>query len=432
MTYDIYTPSSPEMPRLGKGTECINLLLSQVSKDMREPLVPMIFPVLGAHICAAEFQYPDRKWRETCGMMANLVSESGGNKDQLTSLVEALTRSFRLHDAQSMKQISDWANQMKTRSANKEKPARPVAPLWFPPNDITRPAFIQNALDLEKTDAHTLYINMSEVEMANRLCGGHREATQMFRNIYDRQRVGALRATADGVTGYPLLRANLTISATPKEVRKFFRHELSNGTFGRVVFSFKPLLSRDGRIPRQGEYSDTFLSELDTYLQRLQECRGRYVISPLNKLVDRLAEDMCSLADQADDNDLWNLGKRAVLSAWKAGCILWVANNQTWTRAIAELVEWLVYHDMWSKLQIFGDLLTDETDPMLEASRRGPKNMLTLLPQNFNASEVENLRVKLGKSQAGTSGQLRKWVHRKFVTYNPATGIYTKTLNNVV
>ena len=49
MKYDISKPTAPAMPTLGKGTECIKILLSQVSKDMYEPIVPMIFPVLGAH-----------------------------------------------------------------------------------------------------------------------------------------------------------------------------------------------------------------------------------------------------------------------------------------------------------------------------------------------------------------------------------------------
>ena len=61
MRYDISKPTAPMMPNLGKGTECIKLLLSQASKDMHEPLVPMFFPILGAHMSGAEFQYPDNK-----------------------------------------------------------------------------------------------------------------------------------------------------------------------------------------------------------------------------------------------------------------------------------------------------------------------------------------------------------------------------------
>ena len=43
MIYDISKATAPAMPYLGKGTECIKLLLSQTSKDMREPLVPIFF-----------------------------------------------------------------------------------------------------------------------------------------------------------------------------------------------------------------------------------------------------------------------------------------------------------------------------------------------------------------------------------------------------
>ena len=83
MRYDISRNKAPEMPNLGKGTECIKILLSQASKDMYEPLVPMLFPVLGARVCGAEFMYPDLIWKELCGQMAHLVADSGGNKGQL-------------------------------------------------------------------------------------------------------------------------------------------------------------------------------------------------------------------------------------------------------------------------------------------------------------------------------------------------------------
>ena len=69
MRYDISKPTAPKMPNLGKGTECIKILLSQASKGIQEPLVPMLFPVLGAHINGTEFQYSDNSWKEPTGMM---------------------------------------------------------------------------------------------------------------------------------------------------------------------------------------------------------------------------------------------------------------------------------------------------------------------------------------------------------------------------
>ena len=119
MRYDISKASVPTLPTLGKGTECIKILLSQVSKDMYEPLIPMFFPVLGAHISGTEFQYPDLTWKETSGMMANLVAESGGNKGQLSTLVEAICRDFRLHDEEELKKLVEWQRQIKTKGANK-------------------------------------------------------------------------------------------------------------------------------------------------------------------------------------------------------------------------------------------------------------------------------------------------------------------------
>ena len=86
MRYDISKATAPAMPTLGKGTECIKLLLTQASKDMHEPLVLMLFPSLGAHVSGAEFQYPDNTWKEVCGLMANIVADSGGNKGQLSAI----------------------------------------------------------------------------------------------------------------------------------------------------------------------------------------------------------------------------------------------------------------------------------------------------------------------------------------------------------
>ena len=67
MRYDITKTIAPKMPKLGKGVECINILANQISPDMREAIVPMLFPALGAYVSGSEFQYPDLTWKEICG-----------------------------------------------------------------------------------------------------------------------------------------------------------------------------------------------------------------------------------------------------------------------------------------------------------------------------------------------------------------------------
>ena len=92
MRYNITKTARPKMPKPGKGLEIVKLLQSQASKPMYDPLVPMFFPSLGAHISGAEFQYPDLTWKEMCGKMAHLVADSGNNKGQLGNLVEPFAR----------------------------------------------------------------------------------------------------------------------------------------------------------------------------------------------------------------------------------------------------------------------------------------------------------------------------------------------------
>ena len=42
MMYDVTKQKAPKGPRLGKGLEAYNLLISQTSKDMHDPLLPLL------------------------------------------------------------------------------------------------------------------------------------------------------------------------------------------------------------------------------------------------------------------------------------------------------------------------------------------------------------------------------------------------------
>ena len=415
------------MPALGKGTECIKLLLSQISENMQEPMVPMLFPVLGAHISGTEFLYPDNSWKEPTGLMTNLVAHSGDNKGQFKEITNAICRDFRQHDKAEENKILEWQKKKQTEPDNKKKSARPDVYFRFPPTNTTSAGFIQNALALEAHGGLTQYFNLPEVEMADRLCGGHKQVSVLLRNVYDLDRAGALRATVDGVTGNPIIRACFTISSNPDSTRKFYKYELTNGTFGRMVFSYKPRGDRKGEIPRLGKFPDEFYQKLDEYMARLDLSKGRFIVRPLNRLTDRLARDMATLADLADDDLLFEISHRSLVSAWKAGCILWVLNNQTWTKAMGEIVEWLVYHDIWSKMAVFADMLKNGDTSLSEVVKTGPKNMLDDLPDSFNEAQLEALRVSLDKSKDGTKRQLRVWMSRGFIEHSAETGLYSKT-----
>ena len=427
MNYDIFNRIAPAMPNPSKGTEFCKLLLSQASKDMREPLVPMAIPALAAHLADVKFMYCDNKYYELCGQMGHLIGPSGVGKAQLTHLLEAIMRQFREHDEKEFEKLANWQKTVKTRGANKEKPERPDVSFWFPPADLTNPAFIQNAMALEKLGGRTQYLNLPEVEMAGRMCGGHKQVSQTIRNIYDRQRAGALRATADGVTGNPILRVNITFSSTPEAARSFYKKDMTNGFFSRIPFAYKGRGERSGKIPRQGTYDEEFLQKLDQYILRLDNCKGRFVVKPLNKMADQLAEEMARLADLADDDTLFELSHRSIFAAWKKAATLWILNDQTWTHSIGEFMRWFCYYDLWSKVKVFGDMFKGADDQSEGEQKNGPKNMLDSLDKVFNEQQLEALRISLGKSKEGTKHQLNVWKSRGFIEYSEQTGLYSKT-----
>ena len=57
MKYYINNKTAPNMPTLGKGTECIQIIPSQASKTMLFLLIPMLFTLLGTQVCVFKYQH---------------------------------------------------------------------------------------------------------------------------------------------------------------------------------------------------------------------------------------------------------------------------------------------------------------------------------------------------------------------------------------
>ncbi len=107
--------------------------------------------------------------------------------------------------------------------------------------------------------------------------------------------------------------------------------------------------------------------------------------------------------------------------------MLWILNDQTWSRSIGDFMVWFCYYDLWSKVRVFGDMFKSGDTVSDDAQKSGPTNMLDDLSNPFNELQLEALRLQLGKSKTGTRHQLNVWKFRGFITYNEQTGLYTKT-----
>jgi hypothetical protein len=136
---------------------------------------------------------------------------------------------------------------------------------------------------------------------------------------------------------------------------------------------------------------------------------------------------MCDLANFADSDELFELSHRSIFSAWKKAAVLWILNDQSYTRSIGDYMTYFCYYDLWAKLRVFNDMLALGEPLQEEMQKRGPKNFLQELPNPFNETQLEALRVNHGKNKEGTKHQISVWSHRGFIEYSAQTGLYTKT-----
>lgn len=431
MTYDIFSNIPPQEPSTGRGTEFLKFFTSKASAKMRQPLKPSAFPAVSAHVPSeVKMKYSDGKYYEIgAGQLSHLIGVSGIGKREQSHLVGATCRDFEAHDTAEFQRLALWSSQMKSRAANRAKPERPTDIYFlYPPEDITKPAFAQNCQALEQNGGLTQYINLSECEAATRIAGSKSQMSVLIRNAYDVERGGGqLRASESGISANPVIRLCMTMSSTPEVAQAFYKRDMRNGFFSRINIAYVPRGERIGKIPKQKDYDEDYLATMDMYLQKLKTARGSFCVKQLNKVADQLAEEMVDLANLADSDDLFEISHRSIFSAWKKAGVLWLLNDQTYSRSIGEWMVYFCFYDLWARLKVFnqmispGDIQTDNTH------KRGQVNMLESLPNPFSEQQLENLRISLGKSKEGTKHQISVWVNRNFVTYSNQTGLYSKT-----
>lgn len=422
--------TAPKMPSLlEQGMEFILLLSSLISKEMRDAVIGSIYPALCALVRNTRFIYLSNAVFELCGMLACLVGSSGIGKGELTRLIKIVTRSLREHDEETLQKYLAYQKVYeKQKGTNKTKEEAPDVYYLAPPPDTTGPALLKNAMACEKAGCYTFHIDISEIERLNSLCGGHKKMTETVRGIFDKDQIGALRATADGVTGNPTLRVNINASTTPGQARKFFRNDMHTGTWNRFLFIHKEQSERSGKIPVLGILDDEKREQIDEYLKRLTAYEGTHRIEELDKVIARISNDMAEYANLTDDDEFFSLSHRSLIIGYKVGCCLWLLNDCRWAPAIGKHVEWIISYDLWSKYKVFGDKIGEnEFTSIDDSTKTGPKNLLDNMPKDtFSMQEFEQM---CQKAQTKTEAKrlIKNYKKRRYIEYNAETGLYTKT-----
>jgi hypothetical protein len=129
-----------------------------------------------------------------------------------------------------------------------------------------------------------------------------------------------------------------------------------------------------------------------------------------------------------------NLSYRANVIAYLKAMVLYVAHGEKWDKTMEHFVRWSLRYDLWCKMHFFGEDILHQEAATQGCERRGPQNLLDLLPNEFTRQEAQGLRQRLGIRTGSLSSMLGIWKHRGYIEYTndplttlPEKRIYRKT-----
>ena len=132
----------------------------------------------------------------------------------------------------------------------------------------------------------------------------------------------------------------------------------------------------------------------------------------------KLQEECAEFARLSQNATYWNLSHRACVIAWLKACVLYVANGRKWEKSIEDFIRWSLNYDLWCKMEFFGEDIAKanmETEP---TTKRGPRNLLELLPDVFTTDDARRVRQRQGLSneRGKCDHMICQWVYRKYVS----------------
>ena len=408
---DIDTP--PEM--LKKLPPLIRLLVSKTPKIYQPAVAHAVFPALGAHLWKTYFRYIDNVEHEAT-LMNVLMAGTGAGKNCISEPINHILKDIRRRDCENLQREKDWKREMQTKGANKDKRQRPEGLVIQEIDpDMTNAAFVQRLADAEE---RFLYTKMNEIDQFDALKTSARSKAHFQimclafdpGNVYGQTRIGT-----GSVSERVCIRFNWNASTTIQKGQAYFRSVLTDGPVSRINFctiSERPIGSE---IPVYGTYDAAFDEELRPYIERLNKARGVFECQQARTLARKLMEENADFARLSESRVYENLSFRANVIAFLKACILYVAHGERWERSIEDFIRWSLQYDLWCKMKFFGEAIENIECGEQQARRKGPQNLLELLPDTFTREEAGQMRVRQGIRRGSLQAMLDNWRHRNYI-----------------
>lgn len=404
-------PDPPEMPK--KLPKLVELLISRTPEIYKPAVAHAIFPPLATHLWKTRFRYIDNVEHEA-RLMTLLLAGTGAGKSSVNRPIDFIMEDIRLRDAENLKREKAWKDEMLRKGANKDKRKRPENLIIQEIDaDMTNPAFVMRTAEAQE---HFLYTSLNELDQFDALKGS---GSQQFRimclaadpgNKYGQTRVGTMSVT-ERVT----IRFNWNASTTIQKGQRYFSKVLTDGPISRINFCTIPEREIGEDMPVYGTYDESYREALRPYIENLNKVTGLIECKEAFQLALKLKDENAEFARLSQDRTFENLSFRANVIAYLKACVLYVANGCKWEPEIDEFIRWSEQYDLYCKMRFFGDMIAKENFMAQRSSKRGPQNLLQILPDSFTAAQLLAIRLEHGLDAKGTDMMIRQWLHRNYI-----------------
>ncbi len=404
-------PDPPEMPK--KLPKLVELLISRTPEIYKPAVAHAIFPPLATHLWKTRFRYIDNVEHEA-RLMTLLLAGTGAGKSSVNRPIDFIMEDIRLRDAENLKREKAWKDEMLRKGANKDKRKRPENLIIQEIDaDMTNPAFVMRTAEAQE---HFLYTSLNELDQFDALKGS---GSQQFRimclaadtgNKYGQTRVGTMSVT-ERVT----IRFNWNASTTIQKGQRYFSKVLTDGPISRINFCTIPEREIGEDMPVYGTYDESYREALRPYIENLNKVTGLIECKEAFQLALKLKDENAEFARLSQDRTFENLSFRANVIAYLKACVLYVANGFKWEPEIDEFIRWSEQYDLYCKMRFFGDMIAKENYTAEKSSKRGPQNLLQILPDSFTAAQLLAIRLEHGLDAKGTDMMIRQWLHRNYI-----------------
>ena len=404
-------PAPPPMPE--KLPKLVQLMISKTPEEYQPAVAHAIFPPLATHLWKTRFNYIDNVEHEA-SLMCCLLANSGSGKSCVHMPISMIMADIRKRDQDNLKREKDWKDELMRKGANKDKRKRPDnLVIQEIDADMTNPAFVMRTAEAQE---HFLYTSLNELDQFDALKGTGNQQFRIMCLAFDPgNKYGQTRVGIQSVTERVTIRFNWNASTTISKGQRYFSKVLTDGPISRINFCTIPDREIGAEMPVYGKYDDEFKVQLKPYIENLCQASGLVDCPEAFELARKLKEENADFARMSQDRVFENLSFRANVIAYLKACVLYVANGYQWEPEIDEFIRWSEQYDLYCKMRYFGEAIARMEDEGEKSSKRGPSNLLQLLPDTFSFQQVEAIRLQYGKSKKGTTQMLRNWIFRKYI-----------------